>query len=142
MLAVPERYNACTMLDANLEAGRGDKVAIYFGDERVTYHDLFAGVCRMGRALRELGVVREQRVLLVMGDSPAFPMAFLGAMRIGAIPVPVNPLYRAEDYRYFLEDSDAGVVVVDEPFLDKLRAALTDYPADYPADYPNEVKVI
>ncbi len=58
----------------------------------MTYADLFDRVCRMGRALRALGVGRENRVLLVLGDSPAFPVAFFGALRIGAVPVPVNPL--------------------------------------------------
>lgn len=126
MLVPPERYNVSEILDANLDAGRGDKVAIYCGDERVTYEELFDRVCRMGNALTELGVRPEERILLVLDDSPAFPVAFFGATRIGAVPVPVNPRYRAEDYRFFVEDSDARVVVVDDEFLDPLSEALKD----------------
>ena len=75
MLDLPERYNVSTLVDANLQAGRGGKVVIYCGDERITYDDLYAQVCRMGRALRSLGVEREQRVLLLLNDTPAFPVA-------------------------------------------------------------------
>src|SRR5262245_60327849 len=124
---IPEKYNASTLIDANLTAGRGDKTAIHFGDERITYHDLYNRVCGMGRALRALGVTREQRVLLILNDTPAFPVAFFGAMRIGAVPVPVNPLYKASDYRFFLEDSYARVVITETTYLDKLSKALEGY---------------
>jgi benzoate-CoA ligase len=124
---LPERYNAATLIDANLEAGRGAKTAIYFGEEQITYHDLFRRVCAMGRALRALGVAREQRVLLILNDTPAFPVAFFGAMRVGAAPVPVNPLYKASDYRFFLEDSYARAVITDAAHLDKLAQALAGY---------------
>jgi benzoate-CoA ligase family protein len=116
------------LLDRNLEAGRGGRPAVVCGDERLSYAGLFDAACRAGRALTDLGVRREERVLLVLDDTPAFPATFLGAIRIGAVPVPVNPLYRAEDYRYFLEDSYAKLAVVDAPFADKLaeaRAGLT-----------------
>lgn len=118
------RYNVSSLLDQNLNAGRGEKVAIYSGDQRLTYADLFDRVCRMGTLLAELGIQREQRVLLVLDDTPAFPVAFLGAIRIGAVPVPVNPLYKANDYRYFVEDSYARAIVCDRSSIDKVREGL------------------
>jgi len=123
----PERYNAAALIDANLAAGRGAKTAICFGDERITYDDLHRRVCRMGRALHAIGVAREHRVMLILDDTPAFPVAFFGAMRIGAVPVPVNPLSKAADYRFFLEDSRARVVVTEAAHLDKLAQALEGY---------------
>jgi benzoate-CoA ligase family protein len=114
---------SAVLLDRNLEAGRGGRVAIACGDERVTYDGLHQAACRVGEALGALGVRREDRVLLVLDDTPAFPAAFLGAARIGAVPVPVNPLYKAEDFRYFLEDSYARLVVVDDSFADKVAEA-------------------
>jgi benzoate-CoA ligase family protein len=128
MLDVPERYNVGTLLDANLAAGRAGKVAIVCGEERVTYGDLFARVCAMGRALRALGIRREDRVVLILDDTPAFPVAFWGAVRIGAVPVPINPLLRVEDYRFFVDDTDARAVVAEPTYLDKLAQALTDRP--------------
>jgi benzoate-CoA ligase family protein len=126
--ALPERYNVGTILDTNLEAGRGDKVAIRGEDGEVTYQRLFDDACAAGRALGALGVRREQRVLLVLDDSPAFPAAFLGAIRAGIVPVPLNPLFKADDYHYLLADSDAEAVIVDLVLLDKVREALAGYP--------------
>jgi benzoate-CoA ligase family protein len=128
--AVPElpvRYNVATLLDRNLEAGRGAKVALRTADREVTYQQLYQDACAAGRALRALGVGREQRVLLVLDDSPAFPAAFLGAIRAGIVPVPLNPLLKPEDYAYLLADSDARAVVVDLPLLGKVREALAAY---------------
>ncbi len=119
-----ERFNISTLVDRNLDAGRGGKVAFYSGDEQVTYADLYERVCAMGRALRSLGVRPEQRVLLVLDDSPAFPVTFLGANRIGAVPVPVNPRARTDDFRFFVEDSYAEVVVVDAELCAEVAEAL------------------
>jgi benzoate-CoA ligase family protein len=125
---LPDRYNVSTILDGNLEAGRGAKVALRGADGEATYQRLFEDACAAGRALRALGVQREQRVLLVLDDSPAFPAAFLGAIRAGLVPVPLNPLFKADDYGYLLADSDAQAVIVDLELLDKVREALADHP--------------
>ena len=125
--ALPERYNVSTILDRNLEAGRGGKAAVRGEDGEVTYEQLLASACAAGRALRALGVHREQRVMLVLDDTPAFPALFLGAIRAGVVPVPVNPLFKPDDYRYLVEDSDARAVVVDLGLLPKVREALAGY---------------
>ncbi|MGQ0568848.1 MAG: benzoate-CoA ligase family protein [Armatimonadota bacterium] len=128
MIAVPERYNASLLLDQNLDAGRGDKVAIACGDERVTYRELARRVNRFASALRSLGLRREERVVLVLNDTPAFPVAFFGAIRVGCVPVPVNPLLKWEDQRYFVADSYARTVVVDQEYYEKVQQALQGYP--------------
>ena len=74
-------------------------------------------VNRTGNALLDLGVQPEQRVLLLLLDSPEFVATFWGAIKIGAIPIPVNTMLRADDYLYFLEDSRARVAVVSEALL-------------------------
>jgi benzoate-CoA ligase family protein len=121
-VTIPDRYNASLLLDQNLEAGREDKTAILCGDEIVTYSELFARACGVGAALRDLGVDRGERVLLIMDDCPWFPAAFLGAMRIGAVPVSVNPLYGPDDYPYFVDDSGARLAIVDRVCAEKVRA--------------------
>ena len=123
---VPERYNVSQLLDDALAAGCAEKPAFLFGDQALTYGALMERVCRMGNALRDLGLRREERVLLLLDDAPAFPVAFFGATRIGAVPVPVNPRYRAEDFRFFLRDSEARVLVVDDAYLPAVEAALGD----------------
>src|SRR5215211_585674 len=123
---LPERYNASTIFDRQVAAGRGDKTAFIAADRRLTYEDLRREVDRAGRLLRTLGVGREDRVLLVLDDTTAFPVAFLGAMRIGAVPVPVSPLDKAENFLHYVEDSYASVVVADAERLVDLRRVLAD----------------
>src|SRR6266850_2060809 len=123
-LDLPERYNVgADLLERNLKA-RAAKIAIHSAAGDMTYGDLFKLACGAAKALADLGVRREERVLLVGYDSPGWVAAFLGAIRLGAVPVPVNPLLqRSEDYAHYLEDSLARVVVVDANTEEKLQAA-------------------
>jgi benzoate-CoA ligase family protein len=125
-LELPYRYNvAADLLDRNLEAGRADKVAIYSAGGGTTYREIFGLACGAARTFGELGVRREDRILIVAFDSPGWVAAFLGAIRLGAVPVPVNPLLqRSEDYDHYIEDSLARVVVVDGATEEKLKAAV------------------
>src|SRR5258708_5412628 len=125
-LELPYRYNvAADLLDRNLEAGRGEKVAIFSAGGATRYRELFGLACGAARTFSELGVRREERVLIVAYDSPGWVAAFLGAIRLGAVPVPVNPLLqRSEDYDHYIEDSLARVVVVDGATEEKLKAAV------------------
>lgn len=126
---VPERFNAATyFVDRNLDEGRAQNVAILFRDEEVTYQQLAANVNRAGNALRAAGVDIEQRVMLLLLDCPEFAYAFFGAVKIGAVPVPVNTFLQPHEYRRLLEDSRARVLVVSaelytavQPFLDGLE---------------------
>src|SRR3990172_5723227 len=110
-IEVPDQFNVATaMVDENVTSGRGDRVAIYYGEQRFTYRDVQSMVNKMGNALKGLGLEPEQRVLLLLLDCPEFVASFFGAIKIGAIPVPVNTMMRAQDYLYFLNDSRARVV--------------------------------
>jgi benzoate-CoA ligase family protein len=126
VLELPESYNVgADLLERNLKAGRGDKVAIHSAAGDLTYQELFQLSCGAADELRDLGVRREERVLIAGYDSPGWVAAFLGAIRLGAIPVPVNPLLqRSEDYDHYLEDSLARVVVVDGNTEEKLKPAV------------------
>lgn len=118
--------NASQMIDRNLDAGRGDKTAIHTSDgETVTYGELQRAIARTGHLLCELGVGREQRLLMVLDDTPAFPATFLAAIRIGAVPIPVSPLEHADNLRYFVQDSGARAVVVEASLAPVLARALS-----------------
>jgi benzoate-CoA ligase family protein len=113
---LPEHYNASTtFIDANLEAGRGNHPAIVYGDQTLSYAEVAAMVNRTGRALIKLGVEMEQRVMLLLLDSPEFVASFFGAIRMGAVPIPTNTLLRPADYEYLLNDSRATTLIVSEP---------------------------
>jgi benzoate-CoA ligase len=127
---LPELFNvSTTFLDRNLEQGRGDRIAIYAGDERITYRRLCEQVNRAGNALRSLGVRPEERVFLLMLDSPEFAYLFWGAIRIGAVAVPTNTALKPYDYGYMLRNSRAGVLVVSEELLPAVEPVLRDQPA-------------
>ncbi len=119
-----ERLNASTLLDRNLEAGRSDKNALLSAEGPVTYGELASLTAAVASYLVDLGVAREQRVLMILDDSPAFHATFLGAMRIGAVPVPVNPMDRVDNYVYYLDDSYATVLVIEASLLPGLEAEL------------------
>src|SRR3954463_8574389 len=119
-----ETYNFTEVVERHVDAGRADKPAFVGPDATLTYEQLRRQVNRMGNLLRSLGVGREHRVLLVLDDTTVFPVAFLGAMRIGAVPVPVSALDKADNFRHFIHDSYATVVLTDAGTLPRLREAL------------------
>jgi benzoate-CoA ligase len=122
-ILLPDQFNAATyFIDRHLDQGRGEKVAIEAGDARVTYRQLGEKVNRFGNALRQLGTRIEERVLLLLLDSPEFAFSFFGAIKIGAVPVPVNTLLRAADHQYILNNSRARVVVVSESLYPQIEA--------------------
>jgi benzoate-CoA ligase family protein len=127
MIQTPEWYNASVLVDQNLEAGRAEKVAISYDDEEVTYGELARRINRFGHALKDLGIGQEDRILLVLNDTPSFPVTFFGAMRIGAVPIPANTLLKEDDYRYFVENSRARAVVTDLMHYEKVSDGLGDY---------------
>ncbi|HUQ17595.1 MAG TPA: benzoate-CoA ligase family protein, partial [Candidatus Saccharimonadales bacterium] len=100
-----------------------DAVAIRCQGASVTYGDMARNVDRCGNALRELGVDIEDRVVILCLDSPAFVYAFFGAIKLGAIPVPVNTLLTAQDLAYVLTDSRARAIVVSSALLPKVLEA-------------------
>ena len=126
LAANPAPIAASEMVELQVAAGRGDARAVVAEDSTLTYDQLRREVNRAGRLLRELGVGPEQRVLLVLDDRTVFPIVFLRAMRIGAVPVPVSPLDRDENFRHFVADSYAEVVVTDTQLCERLAGVLGD----------------
>ena len=124
--AIPRDYNfAAAILMHNLDAGRGEKVAYIDPRGSWTYRDLVARVDSFGRALRALDIRREERILIGLLDSIDWPTAFLGAIKAGVIPVPVNTLLTEDDYRFMLEDSRARLLVVSEELYPKFAKAIS-----------------
>jgi len=116
--------NASSIVDRHAGSGLADKPAFVAADATLTYEQLRRQVNRAGGLLKELGVGREHRVLLVLDDTTAFPIMFLGAMRIGAVPVPVSHLDKPDNFRHYVEDSYATVVATDAEALPRLQSEL------------------
>jgi benzoate-CoA ligase len=126
---LPEAFNAAAdLLEPNLAGGRAEKCAIIDRDGRYSYGELADRVARMSGAFAALGVAREQRVLLCLLDTIDFPTVFLGAIRTGVVPVPLNTLLVADDYRWILANSGATAVFVSSELSHHWNEIAADFP--------------
>src|SRR5215470_9668304 len=117
-------YNAAVdFIDRNVAEGRGNHAAFIDASRSISYAELFNAVARVGPMLAQLGVERENRIVLVLQDAIEFPILFWGAIRAGIVPVLLNTLLTAEQYRYLLEDSRAKVAFVSTAVLPMVRHA-------------------
>jgi 4-hydroxybenzoate-CoA ligase len=117
-------YNAAVdMVDRNVAQGRAAKTAFVDPARRITYGELAEGAARVGAMLGRLGLAREDRAAMMMLDTVDFPVLFWGAIRAGVVPVPLNTLLTAEQYRYILSDMRAKVLFVSAPLLPVAREA-------------------
>ena len=122
VISLPQLFNVATyFVDRNILQGRAQNIAIECGEQRVTYQQLFERTNRAGNSLRNLGVRAQERVLLLLLDTPEFLYSFFGAIKIGAVAIPVNTQAKPHDYEYILNDSHAPVAIVSESLLPQLQ---------------------
>ncbi|MBV9532031.1 MAG: AMP-binding protein, partial [Bradyrhizobium sp.] len=115
-------YNAVSfLLDRNVDEGRGNKLAYTDSAVELSYGDLQRQTRKFCNLLRRLGVRREERVAMIMLDTIDFPIVFLGALRAGVVPVPLNTLLTAEQYRYVLTDCRARVLFVSQALYSAVK---------------------
>jgi benzoate-CoA ligase family protein len=120
-----ERLNACEwLLDRRLEAGDGGRVAIRAGGKPLTYAELATRVDAVATALAGLGVRPEERIPLALYDTPEFVAAFLGALRLGAVPVPLSTMLTGEELAFMCGDARARVAIADAGLGEALRRML------------------
>ena len=124
-LNLPREFNAAEyFVDRHVAEGRGDKAAILFEDQVISYCLLAENVNRAANALCGLGVGMENRVMLLLRDTPDMIYSFYGAIKAGAVPIPTNILMKAPDFLYMLNDSRAPVLIVDPAFLPEIEKIL------------------
>lgn len=121
--------NAVTaFLDDTVAGGAGARPAIVTPAGITAYGELLALTARAGAALRGLGVEPEQRVALLLPDGVEWAAVFLGALRIGAVAVPLNTRLPPADWAAMLRDSRARALVADAGLLAELGPALVELP--------------
>ena len=124
-----ESFNACEyLLDRRLAAGDENRLALTGPGGELTYGQLYQQVLRAAGALRGIGLQPEQRMLMCMADSPEFVIVYLAAMRIGAIPVPVSTMTKADGLGGLLRDSRARLLAVTGEFAGLAREAIVGAP--------------
>ena len=128
-ITIPRDYNAAyDLIGRNLDAGRADKTAYVDDEGSCTYRDVDRRSSAFANLLREIGIDMEQRILLCLHDSIDFPIAFLGAIKAGIVPVAVNTLLTQADYEYMLSDSRARVAIVSAPLVPLFEPLLGKLP--------------
>ena len=127
---IPEQLNMSAVLaDRQVALGRGEQVAYQTDDGPLTYAALAALQNRYGNLLAAGGVEMENRVALILYDSQDLIAAFLGAMKLGAVPVVLNPYAPIDLYVYFLNDSRAKTLIVEDAVWQHLASRRADLPA-------------
>lgn len=126
---IPERINLTTYyLDRNVEEGRGEKVALYYKNQKITYYEVQRLTNQVGNVLKDLGVEPEDRVLLALNDSPEFVGIWFGIIKIGAVATDVYTYLQPKDYEYFLNYTKAKVAIVDHTTLEKFQEVIPQTP--------------
>jgi benzoate-CoA ligase family protein len=122
--SLPEKLNLGShFLDVNLELGRGDKTAIYYKDKTYSFLDLWLLTNKVGNVLKELGVEPENRVLLILEDSPEWVATWLATMKVAGVGTHAYTYLNPHDYEHLLNLVRPKVVVVDKTTLGRVREA-------------------
>ena len=122
-MGLPPRFNFAQHL-FDLNRGRAQRTAYIDDRGSLAYGALEDRARRLAAALTHAGVHREERVLLLMHDSSDWPVAFLGCLYAGVVPVAVNTLLTADDYAYMLDHSRAQAAIVSGALLAVLQDAM------------------
>jgi acetyl-CoA synthetase len=135
---IPSHFNigvACS--DKHLGTPRADNIAMVveddvLGTEQITFAELARKTDQFAQVLRNLKVKVGDRVLIRLPNSLDYPIAFLGAMKMGAIAVPTSTLLTAEEVAYLAKDSGAAVLVTDEKAWVAMEEQLVEGIRDMP----------
>ena len=135
---IPAHFNigvACS--DRHLGMPQADNIAMIVEDDvlgtsNITFTELARKTDQFAQLLRNLNVKVGDRVLIRLPNSLDYPIAFLGAMKMGAIAVPTSTLLTAEEVAYLAKDSGASVLVIDAKAWAGMEAQLVSGLKDTP----------
>ena len=112
-------YNAADdLISRNIKAGRGNKAAFRDRNGDHSFLDIEKKTNQFANLLKTKNIRQESRLILVMSDSAEFVICFLGAIKAGVIPVPLNTRLSSQDYAYIFSDSRAEACVISEHLID------------------------
>jgi len=134
---VPEQLNLAEfLLDRHVKEGRGDNVAVLYGDTKTTYNELLAMANKFANVLKGLGVESQDRVGLRMTNAPEPVAINFAIMKLGAIPVPVSPLWAKEEVAFVVNNAEFKVFVVSFPLMEAVEASKHEW------EFPTKVVVV
>ena len=119
-----ERFNPTEeLLDKAVAAGRGERTAVLFEDQRLTYNQLLAQANQFANALRDLGVKEGDRLILRTPNIPPALVANFAILKLGAVCTPTSPLFSRTEIAHVANDSEAVAIVVSSALLGEVEAA-------------------
>lgn len=134
---VPDKLNLAEfLLDRHVKEGRGDNTAILFGDTKLTYKDVLAMANKFANILKGLGVESQDRVGIRMTNAPEAVAINFGIMKLGAIPVPVSPLWAKEEVAFVVNNAEFKVFVVSFPLMGPVEDSKPEW------QFPTKVVVV
>ncbi|MEA2912503.1 MAG: hypothetical protein QOJ15_4584 [Bradyrhizobium sp.] len=119
---IPQAYNASRILFDNLANGRSNRLALIGPGGTRSYAELCAEASQWGHGFTSLGLKRNDRILMFLDDTPAYPAAFFGAVRAGFVPLLINTLTPPDLLQFYLLDSGATVAVAEAEFCGRFDA--------------------
>ncbi len=114
------------LLDNAVAAGRGERIALLFEDQRITYAQLLGQANKLGNALRELGIGEGDRVLLRSPTIPPAIVANFAVLKLGAVFTPISPLFSRAEIAHVANDAEAVAIIVHAALMGELEAARAD----------------
>lgn len=118
-----------------------ERVAVVCGERSLTYAELDEGANRVGQALFGLGVKPGEKVAVLMANRPEYLVAYHGIARCGAVLVPLVTQSKPPEIAYFIEHSEASVLIVDDERWEVVRDQLEPVRAPQLATIKNVIKI-
>ena len=122
------RFNSTEeLLGKAVAAGRGDRIAVLFEDQRITYGQLLTQASKFASALRELGVNEGDRVVLRTPNIPPALVANFAILKLGAVCTPTSPLFSRHEIAHVANDSEAVAIIVSAALLGEVEGARENF---------------
>ena len=123
-----KRFNSTEeLLGKAVAAGRGDRTAVLFEDQRITYGQLLTQASKFASALRELGVKEGDRIVLRTPNIPPALVANFAILKLGAVCTPTSPLFSRHEIAHVANDSEAVAIIVSAALLGEVEGAKENF---------------
>ncbi|RJR27245.1 acyl-CoA synthetase [candidate division WWE3 bacterium] len=127
-LQFPDKLNVAEyLLDRHIRAGKGDRVAILYGEEKITYGELYTRTNRLGNAFKQLGIGYKDAVIVRTANVPQFHEIALAVHKIGGILVPSMMLLKESTITFCANLAEAKAIVTSADLLDEVEKGRDKY---------------
>jgi len=124
---LPDELNLTDeLLDRHLRKGRGDRAAIFFENRKMTYREIAEDANRFGNSLLDAGIRPRDRIGIRMTNLPEAIIANFAILKIGAVPVPMSPLWSKKEIVYATHDAGLRAILVNRSLMGEVQKCEQD----------------